>query len=77
MNWQHERSMTPRQYVHVIEQLGMSQAAAGRFLGITGRTSRRYASGDSMIPAGYVLLLNAMLHHGDRPVVPKWNRRQF
>ena len=75
MSWQ-RREMTPREYMHTIELLGLSQLAAGRFLGVSGRTSRRYATGDAMVPAAHALLLRAMLHHRDRPVVPAWHRRQ-
>jgi hypothetical protein len=76
MNWQHERSMTPEQYAHTIAQLGLSQLAAGRFLGVSGRTSRRYIMGEAEIPAAHALLLRAMLRHRERPAVPRWHRRQ-
>jgi len=76
MNWQHERSMTPRQYAHTLELLGLSQLAAGRYLGVSGRTSRRYCTGDAAIPPAHALLLRALLHHRERPVVPAWHRRQ-
>jgi hypothetical protein len=75
-SWQHERSMTPRQYEHTIELLGLSQNAAGRFLGVSERTSRRYVAGETMIPAAHVLLLNAMLAHSEKPVVPRRSSRQ-
>jgi hypothetical protein len=54
----------------------MSQLAAGRFLGVSGRTSRRYFTGDARIPPAHALLLRSMLHHRERPVVPAWHRRQ-
>lgn len=76
MNWQQQRTMTPEDYVFVLKRLKLSQAAAGRYLGISARTSRRYANGDSMIPVSQVLLLRALLAGGWAPVVPRWHRGQ-
>ena len=74
MSWQDERSMTGRQYRAIIAQLGMSQAAAGRYLGISERTTHRYASGDAHVRASDALLLRSLVHHGEQPVVPPWVR---
>ena len=41
MTWQDERMMSPAQYRWYIKALGMSQAGAGRYLGVSERTSRR------------------------------------
>lgn len=79
MNWQTEREMAPKEYQNVIKQLGMSRAAAGRYLGVSARTSRRYAHGDAEIPPAQVLLLRALLvlaSVGVKPVVPHWNKDQ-
>lgn len=72
MSWQNERSMTPLQYKRTIKSLGMSMAAAGRFLGVSPRTAVRLGSGDATVPASTALLLRSMIYHGDEPVVPKW-----
>lgn len=69
-NWQHERCMTPRQIENAIIILGMSEREAGRFLGVSERTVRRYIAGGTMIPTSVVLLLWSMIAHGDVPVVP-------
>lgn len=74
MSWQNERSMTARQYKAVIAELGMSQAAAGRYLGVSERTTHRYASGDAKLRASEALLLRALLHHNEKPEVPAWKR---
>ena len=66
------RSMTPEAFRHAIKMLGMSQLAAGRFIGVSGRTARRYGNGQAVIPPAAVLLLRSLLHHGDTPVVPRW-----
>jgi hypothetical protein len=73
-DWQMERSMSPRAYGRAIRALGLNQASAGRYLGVSARTSRRYLSGDAMIPAAQVLLLRACIAHKVEPLVPKWIR---
>jgi hypothetical protein len=45
--------MTPDQYSDAIAALGLSQRAAGRFLKVGERTSRRWAAGDSPIAEEY------------------------
>ena len=42
--------MTPDEYRETIETLGLSQLAAARLLGVDGRTSRRWVSGERPIP---------------------------
>lgn len=59
--------MTPKQYTHVIAALGLSQRAAGAFLGVDERTSRRWVSGDSAIPESVAKLLRLMVHLGLKP----------
>lgn len=53
--------MTPKQYADAIERLGLSQRAAGRFLGVEERTSRRWISGESAIPESVAKLLRLMI----------------
>ena len=55
------RLMTPRQYIDAIDRLGLSQRAAGAFLGVDERTSRRWVSGDSAIPESVAKLLRLMI----------------
>lgn len=76
MSWQHQRSMTPGQYLWAIRTLNLSRPAAGRFLGVTNRTSYRYADGEAVIPAAHALLLRAMIAHNETPVVPSWHKDQ-
>jgi len=76
MSWQTERTMTPRQFRSAIKSLGMTQAGAGRYLGLSERTARRYIKGDATPSAAEVLLLRSMIHHGEMPIVPKWHRDQ-
>jgi DNA-binding transcriptional regulator YiaG len=54
-------SMTPKQYIEAIDRLGLSQRAAGRFLGVDERQSRRWAAGDSAIPESVAKLLRLMI----------------
>ena len=56
-----ESSMTPKQYADAIDRLGLSQRAAGRFLGVEERTSRRWISGESAIPESAAKLLRLMI----------------
>jgi DNA-binding transcriptional regulator YiaG len=72
MSWQKQREMTPKQYKATIKMLGMSQAASGRFLGVSERTAHRYVSGDAAVPISAALLLRSLIHHGEVPVVPEW-----
>ena len=72
--WQKERQMTPRQYSMIIKQLGLNKASAGRYTGVSGRTSHRYISGDAAIPTATALLLRSLVAHNERPIVPKWKR---
>lgn len=56
-----EPAMTPTQYANAIERLGLSQRAAGRFLGVGERTSRRWISGESAVPESVAKLLRLMV----------------
>ena len=76
MTWQDERMMSPAQYRWYIKALGMSQAGAGRYLGVSERTSRRFSRGEAEVPTSMVLLLRSLYHHGDKPVVPKWHKNR-
>jgi DNA-binding transcriptional regulator YiaG len=76
MSWQTERTMTPRQFKAAIKSLGMTQAGAGRYLGLSERTARRYISGDAKPSAAEVLLLRSLIEHNEVPIVPKWHRDQ-
>jgi len=53
--------MTPKQYAAAIEALGLSQRAAGAFLGVDERTSRRWVLGESAIPESAAKLLRLMV----------------
>jgi hypothetical protein len=53
--------VTPERYAQVIEKLGLSQVKAAEFLGCDPRTSRRWISGDLIIPKAVALLLELMV----------------
>jgi hypothetical protein len=72
MDWQANRTMTPDEYLVTLHKLGLSAAAAGRYLGVSARTSRRYANGEADVPEAVVLLLRALLAYRVRPIVPAW-----
>lgn len=74
MDWQDEREMSKRQYRAAIAELGMTQAASGRYLGVSESTVHRYLRGTSRIRPSEALLLRSLLHHKETPVVPKWVR---
>lgn len=54
--------MTPKQYADAIDRLGLSQRAAGAFLGIDERQSRRWIAGDARIPESVAKLLRLMIN---------------
>lgn len=56
--------MTGAEYEAAIGRLGLTQEAAGTFLGVAGRTSRRWVSGDAPIPEAVALLLRVMVARG-------------
>ncbi len=53
--------MTPKQYVDAIDRIGLSQRAAGKFLGVDERQSRRWVAGDSAVPESVAKLLRLMV----------------
>lgn len=59
--------MTPKQYADAIDRLGLSQRAAGRFLGADERTSRRWIAGDSAVPESVAKLLRLMIRLKIKP----------
>jgi len=52
--------MTPDEYRACLHRLGETQGSAARLLGVTERTSQRYAAGDRAIPPPVVRLLWAI-----------------
>lgn len=68
--WQSERGMTAQQYVQILKQLKLSKSAAGRYLGVSVRTSFRYADGTTSVPISSALLLRVLWHYRIRPEVP-------
>lgn len=59
--------MNPKQYADAIDRLGLSQRAAGAFLGVDERTSRRWVLGESAIPESVAKLLRLMVKHNIKP----------
>jgi hypothetical protein len=66
--------LTAAQYRTALDRLGLTQADAARFLGVGGRTSRRWAS-EGGIPPAIALLLRLMIRLGLRPKDVKDQRR--
>jgi DNA-binding transcriptional regulator YiaG len=73
-NWQTLRTASSSEFETLLHLLGLSQSACGRYLGVSGRTVRRYIHGERPIPAASVLLLRALLAHRVVPLVPKWRK---
>ena len=59
--------MTPQRYAQLIEKLGLSQVKAAEFLGYDPRTSRRWISGDLVIPKVVARLLELMVRTKVKP----------
>jgi transcriptional regulator with XRE-family HTH domain len=72
VDWQSKREMSPAEFKSITKSLGMSIAAAGRYLGVAPRTASRYAHGETEIHVSVVLLLRAIRELGIKPVVPSW-----
>ena len=70
-SWQ-RRDMTAVQYKQTLTALGINVAQAGRFLGVSERTSHRYIRSETPIPEAHALLLRAMVELGAEPEVPPW-----
>ena len=73
-NWQYERTMSPGQLETAIRALKLDRAKLGRVIGRSERTMRRYARGQSTMPASEVLLIRALVRYRVKPVVPDWSR---
>lgn len=73
-SWQKERSMTAFQFRRIVRELGMSQAGAGRYIGVSLRTLRRIVKGQAEVPTAAALLLRSLVAHKEKPLVPKWER---
>lgn len=56
--------MTPDEYRAAIARLGLSQVAAGRLLGVDGRTSQKWALGERAVPPPVVRLLAYIERYG-------------
>lgn len=52
--------MTQKQYLAALEKLGLSQLAAGRWLGVSPRTAQNYASGGN-VPEPVAKLLRLVI----------------
>ncbi len=55
--------MTHAEYRDAIKKLGLSQARAAKFLGVTVRTSQGYALGERPVPEAIAKLLCLMIWH--------------
>ncbi|MGY6249732.1 helix-turn-helix domain-containing protein [Bosea thiooxidans] len=56
--------MTPAEYRAAIARLGLSQVAAGKLLGVDGRTSQKWALGERAVPPPVARLLAYIEKHG-------------
>lgn len=56
-----ERSMNTKQYRRALEELGLSQGGAARYLGVTARTSQNWALGFSAVHPCAERLLRLLL----------------
>lgn len=56
--------MTPAEYRAAIARLGLSQVAAGKLLGVDGRTSQKWALGERAVPPPVARLLAYIERYG-------------
>jgi hypothetical protein len=69
--------MAPEELAQAIKVLRMKPAAAARYLGMSARQMRRHLRGQREIPVPVVLLLNCLIAHRLRPLVPKPKARSY
>jgi len=74
-DWQSQRSVSPLRFQLLLSALNLSQAACGRYLGVSPRTVKRYLTGQTRVPVASCLLLASLLAAGTKPVVPKRKRK--
>jgi hypothetical protein len=72
---QDDRGMSPAEFARTIKSLGLSKAAAGRYLGVSERTLHRYVDGEAEVPVSTVFWLRWLLEAGIKPKVPRRSRR--
>lgn len=53
--------MTPNQFKHALDRLGLSQLGAAKLFDANDRTVRRWAIGERSVPTGIAILLRLML----------------
>lgn len=73
-NWQLSRRMTATQYRAALKTLKLNMSAAARLMGVSPRTSARYANGEAEVPELVALFLGLVIHFNVEPVVPKWRK---
>jgi hypothetical protein len=71
-NWQENRTMKGEEFVLILEELGLSQAGAGRYLGFSERHARRVVLNEAPLKPSEVLLLRAAVRFNFRPKAPQW-----
>lgn len=59
--------MTSPEYRATLAALGLTQVAGGKLLGVTTRTSQRWASGEREVPAPAARFLRLLLVTGISP----------
>jgi transcriptional regulator with XRE-family HTH domain len=68
--------MTPDQYRTAIERLGLTQAQAAEYLGVSVRTSHGYANG-APIPVAVEKLLRVAIRDQDDSFLSKYLMRKY
>lgn len=61
--------MNSTEYRQALQQLGLSQRAAAKYLGITERHSRRFADEELPVSLPVIMLLRLMLDGSDREAI--------
>jgi hypothetical protein len=76
MAWQRYRGMNAELFNIALDLLGLSQAGAARYLGLSERQVYRMVHGHTGIPVPISLLLNSLIAHNEQPLVPPRQRPQ-
>jgi hypothetical protein len=69
--------MAPEELAQAIKALGMRPAAAARYLGMSARQMRRHLRGERAVGVPTILLLNCLIAHRLKPLVPRPRPRSY
>jgi plasmid maintenance system antidote protein VapI len=71
MSWQRIRTLNKVEFSATLKALKLKQAQAARLLGLSERHIRRVIRGEARLPEACCMVLAALMHYHEAPIVPK------